>query len=171
MYVHYITLLVISHDVMYTQRPALTQIILYMLHFNLLKQDDVINFPSNYTNQSLKNYRIKSNRTNIFLPLYAFCEKLRNQTNTCEMICLSSSSFSQDAHCYLVTGPVHSCAISTSRRAYSPAAISAHETYRTHCQLCPANVYRNNVPILTREEHHISLKILQQARFETAGHG
>ena len=26
----------------------------------------------------------------------------------------------------LVTGPVHSCAISTPRRAYSPAAISAH---------------------------------------------
>ena len=29
----------------------------------------------------------------------------------------------------LVTGPVHLCAISTPRRAYSPAAVSAHWTY------------------------------------------
>ena len=36
-----------------------------------------------------------------------------------------------------LTGPVHSCAISTPRRAYSPAAVSAHRTYRTHCHLCP----------------------------------
>ena len=27
--------------------------------------------------------------------------------------------------------------ISTPRRAYSPAAVSAHSTYRTHCYLCP----------------------------------
>ena len=27
--------------------------------------------------------------------------------------------------------------ISTPRRAYSPAAVSAHWTYRTHCHLCP----------------------------------
>ena len=33
--------------------------------------------------------------------------------------------------------PVHSCAISTPRRAYSPAAISAYQTYHTHCHLCP----------------------------------
>ena len=32
-----------------------------------------------------------------------------------------------------VAGPVYSCAISTWRRAYSPAVISAHCTYRTHC--------------------------------------
>ena len=37
----------------------------------------------------------------------------------------------------LVTGPVHSCAISTPRGAYSPAAVSAHWTYRTHWDLCP----------------------------------
>ena len=37
----------------------------------------------------------------------------------------------------LVTGPVHSCAISTSRRAYSFAAISAQWTYHTHCHLYP----------------------------------
>ena len=36
----------------------------------------------------------------------------------------------------LVTGPVHSCAISTPRRAYSPAALPAHWTHRTHCHLC-----------------------------------
>ena len=36
----------------------------------------------------------------------------------------------------LVTGPAHSCAISTPQRAYSPAAVSAHWTYRTHCHLC-----------------------------------
>ena len=37
----------------------------------------------------------------------------------------------------LVTGPAHSCVISTQRIAYSPAAISAHWTYRTHCHLYP----------------------------------
>ena len=37
----------------------------------------------------------------------------------------------------LVTGIVHSCAISTPRRAYCLAAVSAHWTYRTHCYLCP----------------------------------
>ena len=36
----------------------------------------------------------------------------------------------------LVTGPVHSCAISSARRAYSPAVISTHWTYRAHCPLC-----------------------------------
>ena len=35
------------------------------------------------------------------------------------------------------TGHVRSCAISTLRRAYSPAVISAHLTYRTHCHICP----------------------------------
>ena len=30
----------------------------------------------------------------------------------------------------LITGPVHLCTISTSRRAYSPAAVSAHLNYR-----------------------------------------
>ena len=37
----------------------------------------------------------------------------------------------------LVTEPVHSYAISTPRGTYSPAAVSAHWTYRTHCHLCP----------------------------------
>ena len=37
----------------------------------------------------------------------------------------------------LVTGPVHSCAISTPRISYSPAASPAHLTSRTHCHLCP----------------------------------
>ena len=36
----------------------------------------------------------------------------------------------------LVTGPVHSCAFSTPREAYSPAAISAHWSYNTLCHLC-----------------------------------
>ena len=37
------------------------------------------------------------------------------------------------------TGPLHSCVISIPRRAYcySPATISAHWTYLTHCHLCP----------------------------------
>ena len=37
----------------------------------------------------------------------------------------------------MVTAPVRSCVISTPRRAYSLAAISAHWIYRTHCRLCP----------------------------------
>ena len=88
----------------------------------------------------------------------------------------------------LVTGPAHSCAISTQRRAYSPAAISAHWTYRTHCHLYPTwfsflpesseafegevpflrAQHRNNVPRLRGEKHDFSLKILQEAGFETA---
>ena len=36
------------------------------------------------------------------------------------------SSISSDFFYPLVTGPVHSCAISTTRRTYSPAAILAH---------------------------------------------
>ena len=88
----------------------------------------------------------------------------------------------------LVTGPVHSCAISTPRGAYSPAAVSAHWTYRTHCHLCPSRYsfspesseafdcevscprthHLNNVPRLRGEKHDISLKILHQAGFETA---
>ena len=48
------------------------------------------------------------------------------------------SSISSDFTFYpLVTGPVHSCAFSSPRRAYSPAAISAHWTYHTQCHLCP----------------------------------
>ena len=39
----------------------------------------------------------------------------------------------------LVTGSVHSCAISNSRRSYSPAAISTHWTLSTHCNLCPTS--------------------------------
>ena len=35
----------------------------------------------------------------------------------------------------VATEPVHSCAISTPRMAYSPVAISVHQTYRTHCHL------------------------------------
>ena len=78
---------------------------------------------------------------------------------------------------------------STPRRAYSPSAISAHLTYRTHCHLCPTRYsfspesseafegevpcprthHRNNVPRLRGEKHDISLKILHQAGFETAG--
>ena len=33
---------------------------------------------------------------------------------------------------------------------------------------CPRTQHRNNVPILRREKHDISLKILHQAGFETA---
>ena len=45
----------------------------------------------------------------------------------------------------LVTGPVHSCAISTPLREYSPAAISAHLTYQvgsTHFHLSQAKHLR-----------------------------
>ena len=68
-----------------------------------------------------------------------------------------------------------SCAISTSRRAYSPAAILAHWTHRKHCHLCPAVTHlhlgqvkhamvkclahehepRNNVPMLRGKKHDI----------------
>ena len=78
--------------------------------------------------------------------------------------------------------------ISTPRGAYSPAAVSAHWTYRTHCHLCPTRYsfspesseafegeascprthHLNNVPRLREDEHDISLKILHQAGFETA---
>ena len=85
----------------------------------------------------------------------------------------------------LVTGSVHSSTISTPRRAYRPAAISAHWTYRTHCHLCstkysfsseafegavpcPRTQHRNNIPRLKGEKHDISLKILYQAGLETA---
>ena len=81
-----------------------------------------------------------------------------------------------------LTGPVHSWAISTPRRAYSPAAVSAHWTYRTHCHLCPTmysfspesseafegevpcprTQHLNNVPRLRGEKHDISLKIMHQ---------
>ena len=72
--------------------------------------------------------------------------------------------------------------------AYSPAAVSAHRTYRRHCHLCPTRYsfspesseafegevscprtqHLNNVAILRGEKHDISLKILHQAGFETA---
>ena len=85
----------------------------------------------------------------------------------------------------LVIGSNRSCATSTPRRAYSPAAISAH---RTHFHLCPTRYYfthesseacegdvpcprtqhRNNFQTLRGEKHDISLKILHQAWFETA---
>ena len=88
----------------------------------------------------------------------------------------------------LVTGPVYSCAISTPLRAYNPASISANWTYRTHCHLCPTGYsfspesseafkgevscprtqHRNYVPRFRGEKHDMSLKILHQARFETA---
>ena len=89
----------------------------------------------------------------------------------------------------LVTGPVHSCVISTTPRgAYTPAAVSAHWTYRTHFYLCltrysfstesseafegevscPRTHHLNNFPRLRGEKHVISLKILHQAGFETA---
>ena len=37
----------------------------------------------------------------------------------------------------LVAGPVHSCAISAPRTAYTTAVISAHWIYRTHWHHCP----------------------------------
>ena len=45
----------------------------------------------------------------------------------------------------LVTGPVHSCAISTPRKSCSPAVIPAHWIYRTYCHLCQVVV---NQPIV-----------------------
>ena len=82
----------------------------------------------------------------------------------------------------------HSCAISIPRGAYSPAAVSAHWTYRTHCHLCPSRYsfspesseafegevscprthHLTNVPRLRGVKHDLSLKILHQAGFETA---
>ena len=78
--------------------------------------------------------------------------------------------------------------ISIPRRAYSSAAISAFWTYRQNCHLCPTRYsfspesseafesevpcprtqHWNNVPRLGGEKHHISLKILHQAGFESA---
>ena len=78
--------------------------------------------------------------------------------------------------------------VRSSRGSYSPAAVSEHWTYRTHCHLCPTRYsfspesseafegevscrrthYLNNVPSLRGEKHDISLKILHQAGFETA---
>ena len=102
--------------------------------------------------------------------------------------CIKSEDLSSDFTSYpLVTGPVHSCAISTSR-TYNPAAVSAHCTYRTHCHLCPTRYsfspdssgafegevpcprtqHLTNVPRLRGEKHDISLKILHQAGFKTA---
>ena len=98
------------------------------------------------------------------------------------------SSISSDFTFYpLVTGLVHWCAISPPRRAYSPAAISAHWTYHTHCNLLPGTYFhlwvkwsiwglsafprthhRNYVPRLRGEKQDISLTILHQAGFETA---
>ena len=102
---------------------------------------------------------------------------------------IKSEDLSSDFTFYpLVTGPVHSCAISTLRRVYSPAAISAHWISRTHCHLCPTRYsfssksseafedevpcprtqHRNNVPRLRVEKYAISLKILHTAGCETA---
>ena len=99
-----------------------------------------------------------------------------------------SEDLSSDFTFYpLVTGPVHSCVISTPRGSYSPAAVSAQWTYRTHCHLCPTRYsfspesseafegevscprthHLNNVPRLIGEKHDISLKILHQAGFKT----
>ena len=103
-------------------------------------------------------------------------------------ICLYKKDLSSDFTFYpLVTGPVHSCAISTPRGAYSPAAVSAHWTHRTHCHLCPTRYsylpesseafegevpwprtqHLNNVPRLRGEKHDIPLKILHQPGFKT----
>ena len=92
-------------------------------------------------------------------------------------------------HITLVTGPVHSCTISTPLLEHTAlAAISDLGTSRTHCHLCPTRYsftpesseacegkvscprtqHRNNIPILRGEKHDISLKILHQAGFETA---
>ena len=87
----------------------------------------------------------------------------------------------------LVTGHVLSCAILTPRKAHSPAAISAHLTYSTHCQFChtrysftpesseaceskmscPRKQHWNNVSLSRGEKQYIYLKILHQAGFET----
>ena len=102
---------------------------------------------------------------------------------------IKSEDLSSDFTFYpLVTGPVHPCAISTPRGAYSPAAVSAHKTYRTHCHLCPTRYsfstesseafegevscprthHLTSVQRLRGEKHDISLEILHQAGFETA---
>ena len=82
----------------------------------------------------------------------------------------------QTYHPTLHLTPVRSCAISTTRRAYSPAAVSVHWTYRTHCHPCPARYsfspesseafeselpcqrtqHLNNVPRLRGEKNDIS---------------
>ena len=80
----------------------------------------------------------------------------------------------------LITGrSVHSCAISTPCRAYSPAAVSAQSTYRTPCHLCStkssfspetSEAFEGEVPCPKTQHltHDISLKILHQAGFENA---
>ena len=57
----------------------------------------------------------------------------------------------------LVSGPVHSCAISAPRRVYSPAAISAHWTHHTHCHLCPTRY-----SFSTESSEHLRVKCLAQ---------
>ena len=50
-----------------------------------------------------------------------------------------SADLSADFKLYpLVIEHVHSCSIPPPRKAYSPAAISAHSIYCTHCHLCQA---------------------------------
>ena len=78
----------------------------------------------------------------------------------------------------LVTGPVHTCAISTPRRAYvSPAAISAHWTSHTlsyhvlifvwvKWSIWGLSVFPKD--ITSKQCPNISLKILHQAGLETA---
>ena len=113
-------------------------------------------------------------------------QKQTEQSNPCPcMYIIEQKHLSSDFTFYpLVTGPVHSCAITTPRRAYSPAAVSAHWTYRTHCHLCPTRYLfspesseafegevpcpRTQHPKIERAETWYSLKILHQAGFETA---
>ena len=86
-------------------------------------------------------------------------------------------------NCPLVNGHVHTCSISTQRRAINPAVISANWTYRTHCHYpftpdsseacegevsCPRTQHTNNVLILRGKKHDITLKILHRAGLETA---
>ena len=106
-----------------------------------------------------------------------------------------SSNFTFTPHprsfaCHFYRVPFQSCAISTPRKAYSPAAILANLTYRTHCHLCPTRYsfspessekfaskvtcprsqYRNNFSRLKGEKRDISLKILHQEGFKIAWH-
>ena len=103
---------------------------------------------------------------------------------------IKSEDLSSDFTSYpLVIGPVHSCAISTPRRAYSPAAVSAHWTYCTHCHLCPTRYsflpesseafegevsclrtqHLNNVPRLRGEKHLFLWKFCTKRDSKTHG--
>ena len=86
----------------------------------------------------------------------------------------SLKTYHPTSHFYpLVTGPVHSCAISTPLQIVHIAIYVLPGTYFHLSQVkhevpCSRTQHLNNVPRLRGEKHDISLKMLHQEGFETA---